>query len=156
MYYKNVKTYKLEQRKELSTMKVLKRYVTTVFEDGTIKITPFEESHETIKSVSDCSSSIRQIVEVCDYVLEHRDIDIHFATTQGVNVVAAKYNITSSSVHSKLTRKLNLEISAFKKYLNDYIEGSDDTFEKILRNACVARTKIADMKAVEELLTRLH
>ena len=110
-----VKANKFEQRKELSTMKVLKRYVTTVFEDGTIKITPFEESHETIKSMSDCSSSIRQIVEVCDYVLEHRDIDIHFATTQGVNVVAAKYNITSSSVHSKLTRKLNFRNVSIQK-----------------------------------------
>lgn len=166
MYYNAVTKLKLASlskglskgliKKGVTMKKVISRYVLEVLEDGSLNLIEFDQAFASVPPKSECSSSINQIVKICDYILDHPDDHIHLSTTQGVNHVAKMYGITSSSVHAKITRKLGLSMAEFKKILDEYLEGKTETFAHVLRNACVARTKLADFKEVEALLLRLR
>lgn len=133
--------------------KLVAQYDMFVYDDGKVVIQPKQSTN----NVNNCSNSIAQIVGVLDYVSKNALSEgIRKSVSNGINKVASDKNLTSSSVHTKCTRKLNLEMKQFKDLVETYFNGTSDELEYVLRNACVARTKQADAAAIEDLIKRMR
>lgn len=138
---------------------LISRYEVFVYNNGEIEVVPFVDDANLQK----CSSSIRQIVGIIEFVLEYLKQNpnnrIHFAVVSAVNHVAYVENITKQSVHTKITRKLNLSMQEFKELLKNCIDEKapeDNELVKILYGSCVARTKQADYIAVNEIIEKIR
>ncbi len=129
--------------------RIVAQYTMYVYNTGAVVLVKKEEE------LSECSSSIRQIAGIINYVVDHPGKHIHYRVTAGVNSVAAQENVRTASVHSKITKKLDLSMQEFKIMLAEYLDGTSDALEEVLRGACVARTKQADEVAVEKLICRM-
>lgn len=140
--------------------KVIGKYTVIVYDDGSADISPVTER---VAVMAQCSSSIRQIVGIVEYVLEawkkDKEKNIHYYVTAGVNKVAAEEGVTSSTVHSKILRKLNLGMNQFKELLMVSMENKapeGDEFVRILRESCKIRRKKGDEDAIEQLIDKIR
>ena len=132
--------------------KLLTTYLMYTYDDGSVVLKPVHQAGNEL-DLSQCSSSIKQIVmvlyEICKSTTKS---GIRKKVSEAINSVASKENITNSSVHAKITRKLGLSMESFKDVVEDYFIGESTELEDILRGACVARTKAADEAAISQIL----
>jgi len=126
-----------------------------VYDDGSIVLKMDEIN--TNMDLSKCSSSIRQIILIMDYIIKDESKKgIRRKVSDGINSVARQEGINSSSVHAKITRKLGLSMSDFKNLVEEYFDSNFNQLDTILKNACVARTKAADNYAIDQLIRSMH
>lgn len=140
-------------RKEL-----LSRYEVLVFSTGEIEVHPIIDEGD----LKDCSSSMRQILTIIEFVLQYKkdypQRNIHYAVVSAVNHVSAMERVTPPTVHAKINRKLGLSMQDFKKQLQDCIDKkapANDVLVQELYNACVSRTKQADEAGVKRVVKKI-
>lgn len=133
----------------MSEKKIVAQYTMYVYNTGEVKLIKKES-----EDLSECSSSIRQIIGIINHVIDNPGKHIHYRVTAGVNHVAAQEGVRTASVHSKITKKLGLSMEKFKELLDQYLNHENSELEKILYEACVARTKQADEIAVKKLIEK--
>ena len=124
------------------------KYTVTIYDDGSADIVPITERTVTM---THCSSSIRQIVGILEYVNKEwkkkPEVSIHYYVTAGVNTVAAEERINSRSVHSKITRKLRLTMKEFKELVKVCLEsGVPDEDPFVIRLRELYNEQIGDEK----------
>ena len=129
-----------------------------VYDDGKIMVQPEFDSTSSktpdgALSTDGCSNTVRQIVRILEYAMTSTDnASIRRKISNGVNRVAEDENITASSVHAKITRKLGIAMADFKDNIVDYLSGKDIDLESILLKACVSKTRSADAFAIKQLM----
>lgn len=115
-----------------------------IYDDGYVDIENITYNTSTV-CTDGCSSSIRQIIKVIEYVATNSgDCGIRKKVSNGIVYVAEMEGITTMSVHTKISRKLELSVEEF--FCN-----KTPRLEQILRKACVARTMSADNAAIDNL-----
>nr|WP_294489872.1 hypothetical protein [uncultured Anaerosporobacter sp.] len=132
--------------------KLLMTYLMYTYDDGSVAVKPIQNTKNEL-DLSQCSNSIRQIVMVLYNICKSTtNSGIRKKVSESISVVASNENITNSSVHAKITRKLGLSMEKFKDIVEEYFAGKSTELESILRGACVARTKTADEAAINQIL----
>ena len=132
-------------------------YKMYVYDDGRVEIQP-EYDSTTAKtsdgalSTNGCSNTVRQIVRILEYAMTTDTGTVRSKISGGVNRVAENENITASSVHAKITRKLGMSMVDFKDNIVDYLSGKDIDLKSMLLKACVSKTRSADTLAIEQLM----
>ena len=127
-----------------------------IYDDGRVDIENITYNMEKV-CTEGCSSSIRQIIKVIEYVAKNSDnSDIRKNVSNGIVYVANMEGISPTSVHAKILRKLELSVEEFKDVLEEYFYEKTPRLEEILRKACVSRTKSADNAAIDNLFAIIN
>lgn len=136
--------------------KLVAVYTMYVYNNGNVDLKEVELDSNSV-STEGASSSIRQIVKVLEHVANsNSQSGIRRKVNEGINAVAKSEGINVSSVHAKVLRKLNLSMKEFKDLVEKHFESEDEQLPRVLRSACVARTKAADNAAIEQLLKMIE
>lgn len=142
---------------------LLSQHELRVFSDGAIEI---HEIHPPIvKNAGDgdfknCSSSMRQILLVIEFVFQyhkdHPDKNLYYALTTAIKYVASTEKVTDSTVHAKITRKLGLSMPDFREQLKIFItDGENNAFVQTLYASCVSRTRQADEAGIRKIVEKI-
>lgn len=139
--------------------KLISRYEVLVYNTGEIEFHPLIEE----SNFSKCSSSMRQVLSIIEFVLKYKKEyphrNIHYGVITAVNRVAQVERVASTTVHSKIIRKLGLSMQEFKSQLNTCIETKapdDDIFVQRLYSSCVIRNKQADEDGVKKVIEEIQ
>ena len=136
--------------------KIINEYKLLVYDTGEVKLVKEEKEEVDDKELVRCSSSIRQIIKVINYVVDSPKKNPYFSVNEGIKRVAEQEGICLSSVHSKITRKFGLSMWDFKRLLEEYLNDENKELEKYLYLACVQKNKVFDQIAVKNLLEKIN
>lgn len=145
------------------------QYLVKVFPDGSMKNIKIDiqvdgkNNSETTRPLQECSNSIKQIILLIQYVLnylkEHPQRNIYYTVTSTVNTVAYNERVTSSTVHSKITRYLSLSAKEFREKLDRCIRSKasvSDELVYILRDRCKASRNPYDSEEIDSLIEKMQ
>lgn len=134
---------------------LLSVYNLYVYDDGSVVLRPISNSSRI--NTDGASSSIRQIVRTLELVAEGPyNKGVRRRVSQGITKTARIEGINESSVHSKMTRKLDLSMKEFKDLVENYFAGLSTELEDVLLDACVDRSKTEDESALNQLFKHIN
>lgn len=127
-----------------------------IYDDGKVEVKDITYNKDEV-CTDGCSSSIRQVIKVIEYVAKNLDDkDMRKSVSEGIVHVADMEGIKSVSIYTKISRKLNLSADQFKRLLEEYFYQKTPRLENLLRAACVSKTKSADNEAIDNLLKMIN
>ena len=138
--------------------KLLKKYIVSVFDDGSIEISEISEIREP-SAIRRCenygkdapSSRISQALCTLRYIKEHYD-DVYTwkkIFNDGIKYTAEQINVDPRSVHDKMCRQMDTKTEEWKEIIINWLENKKNSeLEDLLKKHIVKGKEMEDLKAI--------